>query len=398
MMQTSGSRTRFEFGRHETFPVRHGWLTKGLGRVQETGQYDGDLETADALGLGSRMAKSLAFWLEASGLAGIEANVTNGTTKRRRKGQKWTITELGEIVTRYDPHLEYPVTWWFVHMALAQRPGTVWGWFFNDFHERQFSREACLNAFLKHVGEHASNKPSEAVAQRDIACVLQAYALPSGGAASDPEDASVCPLRELGLLVRHSDVHRFEKAHPLDAVPVEAFIACAAKLASESGADSVRFTDLLRSRNGPARLLGLRGDQLEDMAEAATSVYGDQDVQVSLLGAERHLVIQSPDPRNGSRRTSGAWGEPQHEARDPAPIGEPARRPRGASAARALPPDTSLLAGHPRCARRRRDDGDCRVREREVAGGRDWCTVHRERLGHLQDANPGASPAAKGRP
>ena len=295
MMQTSGPRTRFEYGRHETFPVRHGWLAKGLGRVRETGRYDGDLETADALGLGSRMAKSLAFWLETSGLAGIESNATKKTAKRRRKGQEWTITEFGNIVTRYDPHLEYPVTWWFVHMALAQRPSTVWEWFFNEFHERQFSREACVNAFLEHVAEHASNKPSEAVAQRDIACVLQAYALPSGRVETDPEDASVCPLRELGLVVRHSDVHRFEKAHPLDAVPVEAFIACASRLASESDSDSVRFTDLLRSRNGPARVLGLRGDQLEDMAEAATSVYGDQGVQISLLGAERHLVI--PDPR-----------------------------------------------------------------------------------------------------
>ena len=126
--------------------------------------------------------------------------------------------------------------------------------------------------------------------------MLQAYALPSGRIETDPEDASVCPLRELGLVVRHSDVHRFEKAHPLDAVPVEAFIACASRLASESDTDSVRFTDLLRSRNGPARVLGLRGDQLEDMAEAATSVYGDQGVQISLLGAERHLVIPEPRP------------------------------------------------------------------------------------------------------
>ena len=296
MMQTPGSRTRFEFGRHETFPVRHGWLAKGLGRVRETGRYDGDLETADVLGLGSRMAKSLAFWLEGSGLAAIESNPTNGTAKRRRKGQRWEITEFGDIVTRYDPHLEYPVTWWFVHMALAQRQSTVWGWFFNEFHERQFSREACVKAFLKHVEEHASNKPSEAVAQREVACVLQAYALPSGRAATDPEDASVCPLRELGLVVRHSDVHRFEKAHPMDAVPMEAFVACASRLASESGSDSVRFTDLLRSRNGPARVLGLRGDQLEDMAESATNVYGDQGVQISLLGAERHLVIPEARP------------------------------------------------------------------------------------------------------
>ena len=126
--------------------------------------------------------------------------------------------------------------------------------------------------------------------------MLQAYALPSGRVATDPEDASVCPLRELGLVVRHNDAHRFEKAHPLDAVPVEAFIACASRIVSDLGSDSVRFIDLLRSRNGPTRVLGLRGDQLEDMAEIATSVYGEQGIRIRLLGAERHLVVPEISP------------------------------------------------------------------------------------------------------
>ena len=96
--------------------------------------------------------------------------------------------------------------------------------------------------------------------------------------------------------MRHSGVHRFEKANPLDEVPVEAFIACASSLTSESGSNSVRFTDLLRSRNGPARVLGLRGNQLVDMTEIAMRVHGDQGVQVSVLGAERHLVIPNARP------------------------------------------------------------------------------------------------------
>ena len=69
MNQTQEVRQRFDYGRHETFPVRHGWLSKGLSRISEKGSYHPNLETADALGLGSRMAKSLQFWLEASGLA-----------------------------------------------------------------------------------------------------------------------------------------------------------------------------------------------------------------------------------------------------------------------------------------------------------------------------------------
>ena len=175
----------------------------------------------------------------------------------------------------------------------------MWEWFFNEFHERQFSREACVNAFLEHVAERASNKPSEAVAQTR-------HRLRSAGVrhalgwriTTDPEDASVCPLRELGLVVRHSDVHRFEKGHPLDAVPVEAFIACASKTRRRNPGLGQRalYRSAARSRNGPARVLGLRGDQLEDMAEAATSVYGGQGVQISLLGAERYLVIPEPRP------------------------------------------------------------------------------------------------------
>ena len=290
----SGVRPRFEFGRHETFPVRHGWLTKGLGRVLSTGAFRTDLETADALGLGSRMAKSLGFWLEASGLAMVNANGI--ASQRRRLGLEWDLTPLGEAVNRHDPHLEYPVTWWFVHMALAHRERTIWGWFFNEFHERHFSREGCVTAFLEHVAEHASNRPSLAVAQRDVACVLQAYALPSGGGVADPEDASVCPLRELGLLIRHNDVHRFEKSRPLDGVPVEAFLASAAMLASQLESDSVPFADLMRRRNGPARVLGLGSDQVEDMAESAAIVYSDEGVQINLLGAERHLVVPKLHP------------------------------------------------------------------------------------------------------
>lgn len=291
MNQASAASLRFEYGRHETFPVRHGWLGKGLAHVSETGSFHPNLETADALGLGSRMAKSLQFWLEASGLAKAGLKAAKNGVKGQSKQKDWCITDLGMAVTHSDLYLEYPITWWFVHMALARRERSVWGWFFNDFHERHFTRETCVSAFRDYVAERAANQPSAAVAERDVACLLQAYTVPSAGAVVDPEDGSACPLRDLGLVIRHSEVSRFEKARPLDAVPVEAFLACVSTLARQLGADSVAFADMMRQRNGASRIFGLGSDQVEAMAEAAADIYWHQGVQITLLGAERHLVL-----------------------------------------------------------------------------------------------------------
>jgi hypothetical protein len=124
---------RFEYGRHETFTIRHGWLGKGLSRLAAENGFDADTHTADALGLGSRMVKSLGYWLEASGLA------TAGVEGRSRN---LGLSEIGTLIQKRDPFFEYPATWWAVHMALAIREGTVLAWFFNDYVERSNARPA----------------------------------------------------------------------------------------------------------------------------------------------------------------------------------------------------------------------------------------------------------------
>src|SRR6478735_3765492 len=122
---------KFEFGRHETFALREGWLDKGLSRIISAGFFKGDIETADALGLGKNMAKSLQFWVEATGLAS-RGSVSEGRIP------PLTATSFGRLVSELDGHFEYSVSTWFVHMILARRPGTAWNWFFNDFRSGVF--------------------------------------------------------------------------------------------------------------------------------------------------------------------------------------------------------------------------------------------------------------------
>jgi len=280
---SEAARQRFEFGRHETFPVREAWLAKGLQRMEAAQAFRADLETADALGLGSRMVKSLAFWLEAAGLA--ERVTGQG---RVREGRP---TALAETISVHDPFLELPASWWFVHLMLARRAGTVWHWFFNDYAERAFDRRDCVDAFARHVRDRATNGTTLAVMQRDVACLLASYAVPSGGERPDPEDATVSPLRALGLLVRHTDTGRFERTRPLDRVPVEAVLAAASLMVADTERDAIPLADLGGARNGPGRIMGLPGEAIDAVASEAAEFHWMHGVRVDLLGASRVLTV-----------------------------------------------------------------------------------------------------------
>ena len=286
-MSDAQSKTRFEYGRHETFAVRHGWLGKGLERLADSeGGFDTGADAVVELGLGSRMVKSLRYWLDASGLAEARQVGADGKNPRQLRP-----SGFGEAVRQRDPFLEYPATWWFVHLHLARRGRSIWGWFFNDFRERTFERATCVDAYLRHLRLHAANEPSTSVAQRDVACLLLAYGAPSSADRPDPEDATSSPLRDLGLVVRHEDTGRFEKTRPLDEVPMEAFMACVAAAAADHEQPALSVGELLTRGRGPGRVFGLAGDAIEEMAIRAVRDHGALGVSLDLLGAERRLRV-----------------------------------------------------------------------------------------------------------
>jgi hypothetical protein len=141
------AKSRFEYGRHETFAVRHGWLGKGLDRMGTCSDgFQADESAVIDLGLGTRMVKSLRYWLEASGIGEVRSADMEG-----RKARHLHTSPLGQVIHGRDPYMEYPATWWFVHLNLARRYGSVWGWFFSDFRERLFDRATCIDAFMRHL-------------------------------------------------------------------------------------------------------------------------------------------------------------------------------------------------------------------------------------------------------
>jgi hypothetical protein len=281
------SRGRHEYGRHETFALRHGWLGKGVGYMAEEGGDFRDEEAAVVkLGLGTRMVKSLRYWMEASGLAENRA-AEDGD----RRSRKLTPTKMADVLSQRDPHLEYPASWWFVHLHLARRSRSVWGWFFGDFRERNFDRAICVESYIRHLRMNAANEPTAAVAQRDVACLLLAYAAPASAEPQDPEDGTASPLRDLGLVLRHQNTNRFERGHPLDGVPVEAFLACVAASARDSDRQALSINEMLARRDGPGAVFGLDAESIDGVSARAAKECATLGVTFELLGAERRLHV-----------------------------------------------------------------------------------------------------------
>ena len=71
---------------HESFYLREGWLTKGLRAVTEDPQVFFKNSGADALGVGTNMAKSIRYWMKTAGL--IQENLKIGAE----------LTEIGKLI------------------------------------------------------------------------------------------------------------------------------------------------------------------------------------------------------------------------------------------------------------------------------------------------------------
>ena len=126
------------FGRHQTFPLRYAWLTKGFQALTADPRiFDSD-EATVTLGVGKNMVVSIQYWLQASRLA-----------DRGPGGMQ--PTAIGTAIFAedgLDPYLEDEATLWLVHWLLATNgeQATVWRWFFNHFHQPEFSLAEATSA------------------------------------------------------------------------------------------------------------------------------------------------------------------------------------------------------------------------------------------------------------
>ena len=79
---------------HETFALREGWLNKGLAKVDANPKVFSENYGADALGVGSNMAKAIRYWLKAGKFM----------EEPPKEGAK--LTDIGQIIFKEDKYLK----------------------------------------------------------------------------------------------------------------------------------------------------------------------------------------------------------------------------------------------------------------------------------------------------
>lgn len=287
-----------KLGGHETFHPRPGWLAKGLMlAARAEGAPFSSIETADDLGVGRNMAKSIGWWLSAADLVSREGKVG-----------RLTPSAFGALVLEHDPYMSRLGTWWLVHAAILGQPKrTSLPWFFTSMPDR-FDR-ATAATVLHRATEAENEKPATVKAvQREIGVIVNAYARPVPPRSDDPEDNTGSPLQRLGLLREHGGTGQIERTRPTP-MPPEALAyvvtASANDAAGEETADDneagavVDLSGEAVALSRAARAVGRTVEEVFEIAEASRAPSGRGAMQVRFLAGERSLTVR--------RRTLEAW-------------------------------------------------------------------------------------------
>lgn len=188
-----------EFGKHETFYLRNGWISKAINVLEKEENKSifspkNMGKAIDKLGIGRAMVVSLRYWLDVFDIT-KEDRENNEIIKK--------FTDFGEILKDEDRYLERKGTLWLLHykLATAKEKATTWYWFFNIFKLNEFDDEIFINNLKEYIYQNGNKKVSDNTLKKDYLCLKNTYLYESYvNGNRDIEDIISSPLRELKLI------------------------------------------------------------------------------------------------------------------------------------------------------------------------------------------------------
>lgn len=242
---------------HESFMLRDGWLHKGIVAVEKNPNIFSEYMGADALGVGSNMAKAIRYWMKVLGL----------TKEAARKGTY--LTELGNLILEQDSYFEDIFTIWLLHLQLLfhKEEATAWQLFFNEITAEEFRREELYRMMRQGMNLYSGEGTySERSLEADCIVLLNMYAR-QREMDYDPEEKMISPFWGLGLLQTEQRYYRkcqpnLEYLHPLIVmIAILMFYQETEKDWADNRKQQGRFgisiDDLLRKGNSPGKTLNL---------------------------------------------------------------------------------------------------------------------------------------------
>ena len=262
--------TNVSFGRHESFPLRFGWITKGLEALADDPNVFASEDATVTLGVGKNMVAAMRYWLLATRVA--KRTTRNGLAR----------TAIGEILfpdgDGGDRYLEDDGTIWLLHWLLATNPNeaTAIYWFYNHFHKPEFTSEEASSALREFVRQRITGKAAITTLNRDANLLLRMYAQSSGGTRLLLEDALDSPLAALLLLERLDRQTWHATPKDREEIPLTAFAYAVADVFAHRGLDQLPVEQLMYSdqkRCAPGAVFRLTENGLTDKLEALCDAY-----------------------------------------------------------------------------------------------------------------------------
>lgn len=181
---------------HEKFPLREGWMNKGISVAKEEGTHIFlENQGPDVLGVGTNMVKSIRYWMQACGLL-------------EKDGNKEKLSDMAEIIYENDPYFEDVFSLWLLHSNIAKNieQATVWYMFFNRFTADSFSKSELQGKMKQELFNYVGQQVTESSLKDDIDVLLNMYS--KGDIRNDdPEDKIVSPLSVLALLKKEGETY-----------------------------------------------------------------------------------------------------------------------------------------------------------------------------------------------
>ena len=249
---------------NESFNFREGWLRKGMRCVAENENLFSQDDVMERLGVGSKMVKSIRFWLQATHLT--EERYTNSGRSR----SQFITEDFGVLIAKYDPYFDDLFTLFLIHYHIVSNASLciAWNIFFNEYDGQDFTKEDMINAckvFLnKKMDEGCPYSESSFI--DDCSSIIKMYMNSRAGEQisknsivdTHPEESLDCPLVELGLIQKSTKTKgAFVKSMPthgaLDKLAVLYVIA--QNISKEK--NSVSIDDLLNAPNNIGRVFNL---------------------------------------------------------------------------------------------------------------------------------------------
>lgn len=261
---------KVSFGRHESFPLRFGWITKGLQALDEDADAFAKEDATVTLGVGKNMVVAIRYWLLATRMV------------QRTTGRGLARTAIGEIIfpdgEGGDPYLEDDATIWLLHWLLATNPieATAVYWFYNHFHKPEFSSEEAFAALREFARQSVDAKVAATTLRKDANLVLRMYVQSRGGTRLLPEDALDSPLAALQILERLDKQTWTATPTDREDIPLMPLAYAVADMFAHAGVDQLPVEQLMYSDQehcAPGSVFRLTENGLASKLEALCEVH-----------------------------------------------------------------------------------------------------------------------------